>query len=127
MLFLDSLISRLQIVLLGTVPFIGLAGWFMIGSIFLPFPLFFLIYFDLIEAITAAQNESLDQYSAAGGIATEVCLLLHKCSLFPSGLERYSHSLCFECSTTLPLKVSHFDYCNFSILMSDIGGYLLMQ
>lgn len=25
-----------------------------------------------IEAITAAQNESLDQYSAAGGIATEV-------------------------------------------------------
>ena len=29
-------------------------------------------YSDVIDAITAAQNDSLDQYSAAGGIATEV-------------------------------------------------------
>jgi ATP-binding cassette, subfamily B (MDR/TAP), member 1 len=44
---------KLTVVLLAAFPLIGAAGWFM------------------ITAITSAQNESMGQYAAAGGLASE--------------------------------------------------------
>jgi ABC-type bacteriocin/lantibiotic exporter with double-glycine peptidase domain len=47
------LCAQLTAVLIATIPVIGLAGSL------------------LINAVTAAQNQSLEQYAAAGGVATE--------------------------------------------------------
>jgi hypothetical protein len=56
------------------------------------------------DAITAAQNESLDQYSAAGGIATEALNAIRTVSALnaqPLFLSKSSHTVALSFSHTL--------------------------
>ena len=65
---------KLTCVLLSVIPVIGAAGAFM------------------IQAVTAAQSKSLEQYSAAGGLATETLTSIRTVTalnLQPAALSRY--------------------------------------
>jgi ATP-binding cassette, subfamily B (MDR/TAP), member 1 len=69
---------KLTCVLLAAMPCIGAAGAFM------------------IQAVTAAQSKSLEQYSAAGGLATETLSAIRTVTalnLQPSALSRYRRFL----------------------------------